>query len=209
MTIMLDEQAVDTQSSSLKTLGDALDWLRKHIKGTGRIIVKVEMDGQELDGQQISDGSNIAITDRAVRFATANQKDLSMTLLGKLHALVTFLGQQHQQVAGAIEKGQQTAALKQLTEVLTAWQQVHMAYSGLVNMLKLDLATLPVGERTGQDLIRDFSRQLSEIAQALANKDMVLLGDILQYEMDSAIENWNQLLAATLGAVDPDAGKDR
>lgn len=207
MSITLDEQKVDTSPNSLNTLADALDWVQSRMTGTGRIIVKVEVDGQELNGQQISDGASFSIVDRTVHLGTADQKELSQKLLGKMYALVEFLGQQHQQIAGAIEKGQQVSALKQLGEVLTAWQQVHSAYTGLINMLKIDLAQLPVGERSGQDIIAQFSQQLREVAEALHNKDMVLLGDIFQYEMDSAIQNWNDLLAATLGFVDPDAGK--
>lgn len=205
MTIMLDEQTIDTQSAPINTLADALDLAQGKISGTGRIIVTVHLDGQELNGQQISNGSSLSIVDRTVRLGTADQKQLSLTLLGKIHALVEFLGKQQIEVAGAIEKGQQAVALKQLAEVLGAWQQIHTAYSGLVNMIKLDLAALQIGQRSGQDVIQQFSQQLREIANALSNKDMVLLGDILQYEMDSAIQNWNELLAATLGVIDPDA----
>lgn len=205
MSIILDEQALDTQTGPLNTLADALDLAQTRMNGTGRIIVKVEVDGQELSGQEISNGATYSIVDRSVKLATADQKQLSLTLLGKMHALIEFLGQQHQQVAVSIEKGQQAVAFKQLTEVLNAWQQVHMAYTGLINMLKLDLATMMIGERSGQDVMQQFSQQLREIAEALQKKDMVLLGDILQYEMDNAIQNWNELLAATLGAVDPDA----
>lgn len=205
MTIMLDEQTIDTQSTSISTLADALDLAQGKISGTGRIIVTVHLDGQELNGQQISNGSSLSIVDRTVRLGTADQKQLSLTLLGKIHALVEFLGKQQIEVAGALEKGQQAVALKQLADVLGAWQQIHTAYSGLVNMIKLDLAALQIGQRSGQDVIQQFSQQLREIANALSNKDMVLLGDILQYEMDSAIQNWNELLAATLGVIDPDA----
>jgi hypothetical protein len=205
MTIMLDEQTIDAPSAPLNTLADALDLAQGKISGTGRIIVTVHVDGEELSGQQISNGSSFSIVDRTVRLGTADQKQLSLTLLGKIHALVEFLGRQQIDVAGAIEKGQQAVALKQLAEVLGAWQQIHAAYSGLVNMSRLDLAALQVGQRSGQEVIQQFSQQLREIADALSNKDMVMLADILQYEMDSAIQNWNDLLAATLGAIDPDA----
>ncbi len=206
MAITLDQKQVDTQSSPMATLADALNWAQDHMSGSGRIIVKVVVDGQELSGQEISQGASFSIQDRSVQFETANQKDLSLKLLGKMHALIQFLAAQHQSIAGNLEKGQQAIAMKQLGEVLTAWQQVHMAYSGLINMLKIDLSLLAVGERSGESLVQDFSNQLREISNALKNKDMVLLGDILQYEMDGAIQNWNLLLAATLAVVDPDAG---
>jgi hypothetical protein len=37
---------------------------------------------------------------------------------------------------------------------------------------------------------------------ALQNHDLVLLADILQYEMDGAVANWMNLLESTLALVE-------
>ncbi len=202
MTILLDSEPVEPELHEHATLADALIWVQTQIADTGKVIVKVELDGTCLNGPALTESQSAPIGCRRVGISTADQTELARAMIGKLAALIEYLGPQHHQVAALIEQNQTTRALTQLGQVLSAWQQIEQAFSSLMCMLDLRLEKLAVVERPAGELIAEFSRQLSEMQTALENRDMVLLTDILQYEMDAATANWTSLLALLLGIVD-------
>jgi len=199
MTILLDSQPASDLAESA-TLPDAIQWANSHLKDTGKVIIKVELDGVALEGPALADPT--PLQNRRLNISTADQKELAHAMIGKLAALVEYLGTRHHSIAALLEQGQAPKALEQLAGVLSAWQQIQQGYTNLHKMINIDLDALPVGELSAFEVAEDFCRQLREIENALHNQDMVLLADILQYEMDAAITNWTNLLAATLGVVD-------
>jgi len=131
------------------------------------------------------------------------QKDLSLTMIGKLAALIEWLAPQHREVAELIERGDTKHALDRLHKIISEWHAIAAAYANLAKMLRISLAELPVNDLNGDMVLNEFCRHLEEIQTALKAQDFVLLGDILQYEFDAAITNWMSLLEATLGVVEP------
>jgi hypothetical protein len=183
-------------------LGDILEWARTRLP-TGRVIVSVKRDGVVLQGPALTDVRRDPVGDFAMELTSADRKELSLTMLGKLAALIEWLAPQHRQVASLLEQGNTPLALHRLQSVLAAWQQIQAAYGNLAKMLELSVKKLRVNELNGEAALDEFCRQLEEIQGALTNQDFVLLADILQYEMDGAVANWMALLEATLGVVEP------
>jgi hypothetical protein len=184
------------------TLGDVLKWARTQLP-EGRILVQITRDGTVLEGPALSQARRDPFGDSTLTLMSGDRKDLSLTMLGKLAALIEWLSPQHKDVAGLFERGDTQTALDRLAGILSAWQQIQAAYGNLAKMLDLSLNELPVHELNGEAVLHEFCRQLGEIQTALTNQDFVLLADILQYEMDGAIANWMALLEATLGVVEP------
>jgi hypothetical protein len=205
MAITVDEQVWEPQGQVAGTLGEALNLLHSQISKNGKVIVKVRVDGQELEGEQLEHARAAAIGQRAIALATDSRTELAKRMIGRLAALVEYMGKQHHHVASLIEQGHGARALEQLGSVLSAWQRIQQSYSALLQLLNTGLDDLMVREMPASEVLSDFHRQLTEIAEALRNQDMVLLADIMQYEMDSAVANWMGLLESVLGLVE---GKD-
>lgn len=204
MPLILDQQP-QTPPAALtdaSTIADFLQWAQTRLP-KGRILAQIHIDNQHLTGTALADARRAPLAGKTLALTSADQKELSLTMLGKLAALVEWLGPQHKEVAALLERGQTQPALVRLQGLLSAWQQVQDAYANLAKMLDLSLDQLPVRQLTGTALLEEFCRQLSEIQTALQNHDFVLLADILQYEMDGAVANWMSLLEATLGIVEP------
>jgi hypothetical protein len=203
MSLLLDRKPV-TAAKKLSTLDDALHWVDNHLPA-GRIVVSVELDGTPVDAPALSRAKATAIADRQVAVLTGDKKELSLTLLGKLAALIEWLSPQHKAVAAQLEAGQTGPALERLNSILSAWHQIQQAYGNLAKLAGITLKDLPVHDLHGEAVMEEFCQHLTEIQSALTNHDFVLLADILQYEMDAAVANWMSLLEATLGIVDPAA----
>jgi hypothetical protein len=163
----------------------------------------VQLGHDVLEGEKLAQARQNPLGDATLTLTTADQKELSLTMLGKLAALIEWLAPQHKEVAGELERGQTQHALDRLNGIISAWQQIQAAYGNLAKMLNLSLKDLAVREVNGEAVLEEFCRQLGEMQTALKNKDFVLLADILQYEMDGAEANWMGLLEATLEIVEP------
>lgn len=202
--ILLDQQPLVLPSylTAHSTLGDALKWVRTQLP-PGHVVIRVERDGTLLEGTALTRVRKEALGGSTLVLSSAIQKDLALTMLGKLAALIEWLSPQHQQVAAELEQGATQHGLERLANIVSAWQQIQAAYGNLARMLDISLAELPVRELTGESVLNEFCRQLGEMQTALAQKDFVLLSDILQYEMDGAVSNWMALLESTLGIVEP------
>jgi hypothetical protein len=204
MPIFLDQQPLTLPPylTTHSTLGDALKWIRTQLP-TGYVVVSIQRDGKLLEGSSLVHAKRDALGDSTFLLASAIQKDLALTMLGKLAALIEWLAPQHKDVAGELERGSTHHGLERLANIVSAWQQIQAAYGNLARMLDISLSELPVRELTGEAVLNEFCRQLAEMQSALTQKDFVLLADILQYEMDGAVANWMALLEATLGIVEP------
>ena len=201
MTMLLDEQEMQLGAGEAQTLGNAMTWVQARLRNTDKIVVKVEVAGQVLDGPALDANHALQLEGREVAFSTASRVKLTHSMLGKLAALVDFLGQQHPHIAGLLEKGETAKAMELLGGALSAWGQIHEGFRSLTQLLQISLDELMVGERPASELIAEFKTQLEEVGAAIQKRDLVLLADILQYEMDRAVENWKALLAAVLGVV--------
>jgi hypothetical protein len=202
MPFLLDQAPAKSHLTKTATLADALAWATATLP-PGRIITKIELDGQVLEGAALASARRSSFADKTLALTTHSQKDLALTTIGKLAALIEWLAPQHKAAAALLEKGNPNQALDQLAQIFSAWQQIQSAYSGLAKLLNLTLKELPVQHLTGEHVMNEFCAQLTEMQTALQNHDLVLLADILQYEMDGAITNWMSLLEATLALVEP------
>jgi hypothetical protein len=202
--VILDQHPQNPPSylTDHSTIGDYLKWARTLLP-SGQTIIKIQLDDQLLEGTALTRARRDSLGKSTLSLTSTNQKELALTMLGKLAALIEWLSPQHRDVAGLLERGNTQAGLQRLQGILSAWQQIQSAYSNLAKMLGITLKDLPVHELNGEAVLNEFCRQLAEIQTALQNSDFVLLADILQYEMDGAIANWMSLLEATLGIVEP------
>jgi len=206
MPVLLDRksQTLPAYLTDHSTLGDVLKWARTQLSD-GRVIVQIQLGEQLLEGPALSRARRDTLGDATLTLVSADQKELALTMLGKLAALIQWLTPQHKDVAGLLERGETKKGLERLAGILSAWQQIQDAYGNLAKLINLSLTDLPVHHLNGEDVLNEFCHQLEEIQTALQNKDFVLLADILQYEMEGAVVNWMALLEATLGEVEPTA----
>lgn len=204
MPVLLDHhrQSLPGTFTTHSTIGDILQWARTLLPA-GRVVVSVKLDQTLLEGAALSDARGKPIGKSTLTLTSADQKELSLTMLGKLAALIEWLAPQHKDVASLLEQGNTPLALQRLQGVLSAWQQIQAAYGNLAKMLEITPKGLVVHDLNGESVLEEFCRQLGEIQTALQNHDFVLLSDILQYEMDGAVANWMALLEATLGVIEP------
>ncbi len=197
----LDRQAAPDMPPC-DTLHENLEWVRKVLAKRGRVLVKVHVDGAALSGEALGQRGRQPLGAARVQCESEDRGELARRTLAKLWAVATYLHEQHSSAANEFQAGHITQANTQFTGIIQGWQQMYEAYGSLVKMLDLDLATLSAGEIPALRLVASFQQQLQELAVAVRTQDTVLLSDMLMYEMEAAVSDFQKLLAATLGWVD-------
>lgn len=202
MQFIIDDQSRELVLPATATLNDLLDALKPEWETQGRVMTGLILDGQALVGVAFGVALGFPVANHQITLTTGDRADLARTIIGKTAALVDYLGRRHHEIADLLNQGQTAKALTELGEVLGSWQQVQQSFTGLTKLLKLDLSRQLIGDKIALDVLLEFRKQLEEIGRAVQGQDMVLLGDVLQYELDTGIAHWNDLLATTLGIVD-------
>ena len=201
MPITLDECPLDLSFPASATVGDALAAAQKRLPA-GRIAATIILDGVTREGPALTAARSEAVNGRSLTIISADQHDVSLAMLGRLAALIEWLAPQHKTVATQLEKGDQAAAFDGLGRIFSTWQNIQSAYSSLAKLNGITLGQLPVRALTGEIVLNEFVQHLTDMQAALQKHDLVLLADILQYEMDGAVATWMALLEATLGVVE-------
>src|SRR3954447_2213364 len=115
MAILLDRHRhkLPVGFSTRSTIGDLLQWARAQLPA-GRVIVAVKRDETLLEGDALTGARGEAIGEATLDLTSADQKELSLTMLGKLAALIEWLAPQHKDVASLLEQGNTPLALQRL-----------------------------------------------------------------------------------------------
>ena len=80
-----------------------------------KIITKVELDGLSLEGDALNAARPQPVGGRKLSLGTSSRKELSLSMLGRLYAMVQWVTPQHKEVAALLEQGNQAAARPSLT----------------------------------------------------------------------------------------------
>jgi hypothetical protein len=92
-------------------------------------------------------------------------------------------------------EGRIIESVQRLADSLTIWQQIHEAVSKSIQMLDLDPQMITVGDQSLVVALRGPKDMLLQVKEALEAKDYVMLADVLQYEIEPAVNTWRAILS--------------
>ena len=174
----------------------------------GKIITKIELEGLPLEGEALATARPQPVGGRKLALCTSDRKELSLSMLGRLYAMVEWLTPQHKEVAALLEQGNQAAAFEKLGRVFSMWQQVQSAYSSLAKLNDIVLSKLPVRELTGEAVLNEFWGQLGEDCKPPSRTATSSPRRYSWHTRDGRrAANWVSLLESTLAVVEPEAAK--
>ena len=204
MKLLLNNEEVTDAISPDATLGVALATVQESHIAEDHVVSAVWIDGEPLTAERLSTWKDRPVSD----FSEARiDAPLRNTLASEgLRMIAQGLGEtaeQREQIVDDICQGRTSDAMTKLTTYLDVWNTTQQTTASVCRLLCLDVDTacsdsppadLPnearlIGERIGQ-----LTSQLQELKSALQASDLVLVGDILDYEFGNITENWREML---------------
>ena len=205
MRVLLNDRQLDGHTPEQATLGSALIAVQDGHIGQDEVISEVWVDGEMLTAEKLSEWKDRPaedFTEARIEAPTRN------TLACKgLRLASEGLGQSdsdRDQIVQAICQGQSSEAMEKLTGYLQLWDGIQQTLGSACRLLGVDPESLettaaPADQQQSQavkvsEQIGLLTEQLRQIKTALENGDLILLGDILDYEFGAVTNNWVQLL---------------
>ncbi len=198
MDILIDGKHVDLADAGVRSAGEVFDRVDRWAADNGRCVVGVTIDGREIGTDQLG---TIALRPAEAfdrfEFTTQPTAELIASLTGELETKIEELSKLVHQLATAFQGESETPPVSALAEVVNAWQGVLERLVSAATLLRVDLDALEVpgtglaGEHHGR-----VTDMLGKLVSAVEQEDLVLVADLLEYEVAPGIERETAVLAS-------------
>ncbi len=197
MILTLDGRRLDTPFAPTDTLRMLLDRVRAG-SGANRLITAVRVDGRKLCDDDLSAALAAPVADHAQ--IDLESGDPNILVRDVLRELATEFGASRDRcepIAEVLATGDLPAGLRSVGELMNLWQTCYRGIADCSDLLGHDLTQFEYNGQPVTAALAELTEKLQAVRQALEARDMVLLTDIVRYELSPLAEQW-QALAANL-----------
>ena len=205
MKLLLNGQELDNIQPEPETLGAALFAIQdNHIK-EDQVISTIRVDGEPLTAELLAEWKNRSVDD----FDETHIESLKRNLLAAqgLRILSEGLAESktdRDQIVDHLCQGRSSPAMTMLNGYLQIWNGAQQSLLSAGRLLEVDIDSIEIycpDSESGEpkvglliDVLDSLTDNLKEVKSALEAQDLVLLGDILEYEFGPLTENWQDML---------------
>ena len=192
MSVTVDQKQLCFRELGLRTVGQVLS----HLQRDNRLVVHMLIDGLEPDLSRIGTVRRETLDNHELFIETADPRDLAVEALAEVAEQLKEVDRLRLDASELLGSNQPVKAMEKLSGCFTTWLIAHESILKTAQLLRIDLATLTVGDTTMMDLLTEFTTQLREMKRALEDRDFVQLNDILSYEADRTTGQWREAIGA-------------
>ena len=202
MKLLLNDQEVTDTVPGNATLGAALTTVQELHISADEVISTILVDDEPLTADLLAEWKNRPVEEFGrVQIEAPKRNLLASQGLRLLSQGLSESNEQREEIVDHICQGRHTQAMELLTGYLNLWDSIQQSLGSAARLIEVDLDSLEIYEPTGNDevqrvadRIHQLSEQLKQLQDALEAQDLVLLGDILEYEFGPLTEAWQQML---------------
>ena len=190
MIVTLDGQRMEADFASADTLQALIDRVRaEHLPD--RLVVSVAVNGQVLLPEDLDARlSRPPAPQDQVDLESGDPRAIVADALRQAAEQLAAAGQAQQEVADQLNAGQVTEALERVGELVGVWQAGQQVVVRCCGLLGEDLTAVEYGGRPIREHFSELAEKLRELRDAFEARDMVLLADLLHYEMPPLCQAW-------------------
>ena len=182
--------------------GAALERAGAEFFRAGELVVRVELDGQDVTGQERKswtareDIGEMRVETQTPRALLSASLKVSREWLPPLRAELSGC-------AGRFRMGEDAGAIEALLRVVEGLRLLFMGVGQIQRLAAGPGAPLMPG--LPADLLEEFQaavpRLLDEIILAQEGRDWILLADLLEYDVIDRLAQWDEIVDTLLGAL--------
>jgi hypothetical protein len=193
MIVTVDGQVVRDGVAPESTLQELIDRVTEAHLGQ-RLVVAVALNGRRLDEADLNASLERPVeTDVQVDLESAERRSLVRDVLRGLGAEFREIQPQIVRIADRLGGDGVTEAIRDVGDLVALWQSAYRAIGQCGALLGEDLLTWSAGGEPVREHLQRLVNQLVELRGALSAGDVVLLADLLRYEMQPAVQRWQGL----------------
>ena len=195
MQLFVDETPHTFSADPTTSVAQLLASMRSQMLTEGRLVTQAIWRGELVAPEAEEQLQATTVIDPGLlELRTCAADRVAGDLLGQVAQIFTPLQLQQSQIAELLNAGQTSDAMRDLAIYVEAWQNAQSALVACGRLMgwrydQLQFADIPIEQHFGQ-----LAEQLRSVRDALENQDLVLLGDILTYELGDTLQTWQQML---------------
>jgi hypothetical protein len=203
MPIYLDDQLLPSDSLAPDaTIAQVLDVARDRAALAGTLILGLRCDDAPVPAEQLER----LLTQRADGFRridllTGHPKELVLEALEQTQAAFAQTFALVKRTSNDISAGRIGEAMRSLSDCISAWCSAHQAVAQSADLLHVNFEQLQFDGQPVSPWLERLTARLGDLKTAIEARDHVQLGDILRYEMDETLREWEQMLEAFIRHV--------
>ena len=202
MKLLLNEQEVTDSVPESATLGAALTAVQEQHIAEDEVISTIVVDDEPLTADLLSEWKNRPVEEfSSVQIEAPKRNLLASQGLRLLSQGLSESSEQREEIVDHICQGRHSQAMELLTGYLNLWDSIQQSLGSAARLIEVDLDSLEVYESSEPDEVKrvadrihQLNEQLKQLQDALEAQDLVLLGDILEYEFGPLSEDWQHML---------------
>ena len=198
MSVTVDHENLEVEALGLRTVGQVLS----HVHKDNRLVVNLLIDGREPDLDHLPQVRQAPVNGHTLFIETAEPREMALEVIGEVESQLREADRLKGDAVELLQKsGGAVKAMEKLSGCFSTWHNAQESVVKVARLLRLDLETVRVCDRSLSDLIGEFSGQLRQVRQALEARDFVTLGDVLAYEMTETSTQWRDALGAVRDVI--------
>jgi len=194
MIVTLDGKQLTEAFPESGTLREVVEQVRQeHL--SDRIVVSVVFDGRQLDDEEVGRCLVETLDEvQRVDFCSAEPRRLAADTLREVGRTLGAVGAEQAGVADKLHAGQVSDAVTQFSDFVQNWQICQKAILECSGLLGQDLTAIEFNGRPVGAYLDDLAERLRELRDAFENRDMVLLADMIEFELPETCRTWETIL---------------
>jgi hypothetical protein len=196
VAILVDDKPYEPVGAPDQTVAElAHEVCDRHGETDQRIVVGVSCDGSAVGDDQL-EGVLQSPWNRFERLElhTQSMGSLVRATLDQAVAAFEASAETRNRVADLLTEGQHESAMTELQSFLDTWKQVQEALIVCSEAFGIDLNQEKVNGLGVPEILDLIKEQLGALKTAMEQHDLVVVGDILRYELEEPLEHWLALL---------------
>lgn len=204
MDVILDGAKGFAFTSPPKDLLGAIVALSEYAQQRGRSILGIRVDGQNIDPAKLVEAfKGKKIEDiRELSVETEDVSKLVSDCLSELESALAELPTACHELAAVFQGSEPQSGFEPFQRLAEIWEHVKSRQYLIAGALGLDFGQIEVNGKTVEAMQEELNGFLSEAAGALESGDLILLGDLLEYELAPRAEQEAQITAILRGQFD-------
>ena len=185
MDVIVDGASNYSLQGAPEDVFGAVGAVSEFLRSQGRSVLSVKVDGEEVSPENIAQrlkGKPLADVQR-LEIGSELTSTLVEECLSGLQEFLPELPQVCRNLAEVFQGEKPQEGFDPFVELAEIWGHIKSRESLVANSLELDLGNLEVDGKTVQSVHAELNQFLEEAEQALKDGDIILLADLLEYEL--------------------------
>ncbi|MBN2561244.1 MAG: hypothetical protein JXQ75_09975 [Phycisphaerae bacterium] len=204
MPVLLDDKPLATdQLATDATVAQLIALARSRLDGTGLAIVGLRHDDRDVPTEQVEQVLLEPISKfDDLELVSGRPRQIVLDALEQVHMVFADTFAMVKDAAALLAVGKLSEAMVKLAQCVRAWSQTHASIVQGGMLTGIDFEGLEIAGRPIVEWLNELATKLRELKDAIESRDNVLLGDILNYELDDTLQQWGQVLDGFIAHVE-------